>query len=115
VIVAPGAGALALTRRCDDGRTLPQLAMHRARFEVRIRCARRATPTPLARAIQVAGDATVPGRVLVHGPGRVTLPTWTHVQLSRRGRVLLRTSDEAVRATSSVLRLTSGEMVEARA
>ncbi|MCW2920487.1 MAG: hypothetical protein JWL76_361 [Thermoleophilia bacterium] len=115
VIVAPGAGALALTRRCDDGRTLPQLAMHRGGFELRAICARDAKPTAIPRTIRVAADVSLPGRVLVHGPGRITLPTWTHPQLARRGLVVLRPVATDARATATVLQLAIGEMIEARA
>jgi len=115
VIVAPGAGALAFTRRCDDGRTLPRLTLHRTAFEVRARCTRDVVPAPLPRAFRVAADATLPGRVLVHGPGRIALPTWAHAQVTRRGIVQLRAKSSDARAAEALLRLAVGEMVEGRA
>lgn len=115
VIVGPGAGALGLTRRCDDGRTLPELAMHRVTFGLRKRCERSVTPAPLAKALRVAGDTSLPGRVIVHGPGRVTLPAWSQPQLARNGRLILSTTATAACHASRVLQLDAGEVVEARA
>jgi len=114
-IVLPGAGAVALTRRCNDGRTLPRLAAHRLAFALRGDCRSARTAIPLPQLIRVAGDLSLPGRARVLGPGRVTLPTWTRVRVLSTARILVDSGAVAVRERAVVVMLAAGDAVEVRA
>lgn len=113
IIVAPGAGAVALTKRCDDGRTLPRLALDRATYLHRAACVVVPEPGRLARRIFVAADSSLAGRTIIHGPGRVRFDSTMHARITR-SRVLLEATGSGARRAATLLALGSGERIEVR-
>lgn len=115
MIVAPGAGAVALTRRHEDGRTLPSYLIAGARW--RVGCLLRRMPTASAtgcvRTGWVASDHTVPGmRMRIHGPGRIAIADCA-ASVDANGDVTLRRQQGACVVPRAVA-LAAREIVEVR-
>lgn len=114
MLIGPGAGAVALTRICEDGRTLPVLAAHRIAYRLRTRCTYAPRNTPVTRAIRIAADLSFPGRSLVHGPGTVTLATSARIVHSPTTTTALQVTHSVgdLRAAPVTVALGAGDAIE---
>ena len=116
VLVGPGAGAVALTRRCEDGRTLPAVAFARIAYELRARLCPKPldAPAPLTPVLIALGDTTLPGRVRVHGPGAVSISPSTTLERSA-DNVVARATDVRQRANTVIATAANLQVIEVRA
>lgn len=114
VLVGPGAAAIAVTRRMDDGRSLP-----RAKFDQLAMLVRDVHPMPvkaaraLADHIAVVGDLSIEGTAIVRGPGRIVLPPETVIR-HEGGGVVLAKGHTPTRATDLVIDLGADDRLEVR-
>lgn len=112
VIIGPGAGALALTRTLDDGRSVPAHAWCAARYRI-AHLPSRARARACTRVLWIFGDHTLAPRVRIHGPGRLAVAG--SVDLTQRSaRIIVATISAVTGRAPQVVALAESQVLEVR-